>query len=393
MVRNITVKDVKKYMGNNMFTTEVLHHALKDAFVKTDNNLSVFKNKFPSSASVHNVYIPVDNSEDWNQGFWVGILWLAYELSHDDKYKKTAEGLLPSFEKRISEKIGVNHHDMGFLYTPSCVAAYKLTGNTAAKETAVKAANHLISRYHENGGFIQAWGDIDDTSSGRLIIDCLLNIPLLFWTSEVTGNQTYAHIAQKHFDATIHNIIREDGSTYHTFYFDTKTGAPLKGVTAQGASDDSCWSRGQAWCMYGLMLTYKYVKKECVMPLFKSVANYFLNHLPNDYIPYWDLTFTSGNEERDSSAAAIAVCGLLEALKYMDASDPYQEVYRNAADKIMYSLYKNYSTRNTPGSNGLLLHAVYSKPARIGVDECNIWGDYFYMEALTRMTQNWDLYW
>ena len=77
----------------------------------------------------------------------------------------------------------------------------------------------------------------------------------------------------------------------------------------------------------------------------------------------------------------------------MDASDPYQEVYRNAADKIMYSLYKNYSTRNTPGSNGLLLHAVYSKPARIGVDECNIWGDYFYMEALTRMTQNWDLYW
>ena len=127
--------------------------------------------------------------------------------------------------------------------------------------------------------------------------------------------------------------------------------------------------------------------------LFEKITNYYLNRLPEDYVPYWDLTFTSGDEERDSSAAAIALCGILEMLSGMDDSIPNKEVYKNAVQHIVYSLHENYSTKDTPGSNGLLLHAVYGKPMNIGVDECNIWGCYYYMEALVRMIKGTRGYW
>ncbi len=386
------IKNPAKYGPCPELTEAKLREALDEALKKIDANLEVFSDKFPSHNSTNNVYEAVENTGGWNQGFWTGILWLAYELTGDEKYRKVAEGQIPSYAKRIKEKLGVNHHDMGFLYIPSCVAAYKLTGNEEAKEAAILAADNLMTRYHEKGRFIQAWGNIDDKASRRLIIDCLMNIPLLFWASEVTGEQKYHDVAYDHFLATTNNIIREDASTYHTFYFNPETGEPEMGKTAQGYSDDSCWSRGQAWGMYGHMLTYIYKKNPQALEAFKKTTNYFLNRMPEDYVAYWDLIFTDGDEERDSSASAIGVCGILEALKWMDDSDPLKEIYDNASKHIVLSLYENYSTKDTPESNGLLLHAVYGKPQKNGVDECNIWGDYYYMEALARMLMDWKLY-
>ena len=129
--------------------------------------------------------------------------------------------------------------------------------------------------------------------------------------------------------------------------------------------------------------------------MFKATANYFLNHLPEDYVPYWDLCFGDGSDEpRDSSAAAVALCALLEAVKQLPETDPDREIYKNAAKRIMNSLIDGYLTKDVPQANGLLLHAVYSKPRNNGVDEMNIWGCYFYMEALHRMLDpDWELYW
>jgi unsaturated chondroitin disaccharide hydrolase len=143
------------------------------------------------------------------------------------------------------------------------------------------------------------------------------------------------------------------------------------------------------------MLTYIYRKDEKALQTFKATTNYFLNHLPEDYIPYWDLQFTDGDgEPKDSSSAAIALCGLLEGIKHMDANDPLREIYVNACNRMMSSLIDGYLTKDDPKANGLLFHAVYSKPANLGVDEMNIWGCYFYMEALHRMLDpEWKLYW
>lgn len=379
---------------NEFLTEKMLKEAGLFALKKIDLAKETFKVTFPSHASENNIYKETKNVSGWNQGFWTGILWIAYQLTGDEAYRKTAEMQIPTYTKRIAEKLGVDNHDMGFLYTPSCVAAYKLTGNEEAKEAAIMAADNLALRYHEKGEFIQAWGEFGAADNNRLIIDSLLNLPLLYWASEVTGDRKYDYIAWKHFNTTAENIVRENGSTYHTFYFDPVSGRPDRGATAQGASDDSCWARGQAWGMYGMMLTNKYHKNNISIEKFKKIADYYLKALPKDYVPFWDLIFTDGSgEPRDSSAAAIAVCGLLEAVKYIKDDD--REKYLIYANKIMASLIDNYLCRGHDECNGLLLHASYAVPQKDGVDECNIWGDYFFMEALIRfLTSNeWELYW
>lgn len=376
-------------------TTEMLEKALQDALLKIDKLWEDVHGNFPTHNSEKGIYgemgNPPEGKSGWNQGFWTGILWLAYEATGEEKYRERALSHIPSFYERIDQKLGVNHHDMGFLYVPSCVAAYKLCGDEQAKEAAIKAADHLLTRYIEAGGYIQAWGDVGGIQK-RLIIDCLNNIPLLYWAAEVTGNKEYYDKALRHAETTLKYIIREDGSTYHTFFFHAD-GTPDKGVTAQGASDDSAWARGQAWIVSGLPLTYKYVKDDRVLEVFEKVADYYISHLPKDYVPYWDMTFGDDDgEEKDSSAASIAVCGFLEMLPHIK-NEQLKARYETVVDNMMYSLYQNYSTKDTPESNGLLLHAVYNKPGKIGVDECNIWGCYYYMEALVRMLKGTKAYW
>lgn len=384
------IEQIEKFQENKNVTEEFLNKALADALTKIDMLIADMNGDFPSHNSENNIYLPVKNDNGWNTGFWNGILWLAYEATEDEKYKKAAESLLPSFYERIDKKLDIDMHDLGFLYTPSCVAAYKLTGNEKAKEYALKAANHLMTRYHQNAGYIQAWGKMG--AQLRLIVDCMNNIPLLYWASEVTGDEKYYNAAYAHAKTTMQYIVREDASTFHTYYFNTD-GTPDRGATRQGVSDDSCWARGQAWLISGLALSYKYTKDVEMAEMFDKITNYFLNRLPSDYVPYWDLIFTSGDELRDSSASAIALCGILEMLDNMEESNPHKEIYKNAADQIIYSLYENYSTKDIPESNGLLIHAVYDQLTNRGVDECNIWGCYYYMEALVRMIKGTKAYW
>lgn len=359
--------------------------------------LPEFTDKFQQAYSEKGFYPPVENT-DWTTGFWTGEIWLAYEYSGDERLRKAAEIQVHDFWERIDKKISVDHHDMGFLYSPSCVAAYKLTGNREGKEAAIKAADQLISRFQPKGGFIQAWGSMDAPENYRLIIDCLLNLPLLYWASEETGDDKYRKIAEQHIHTAVANVIREDYSTWHTFFFDRETGAPDHGATCQGYRDGSAWARGQAWGVYGMALAYKYTGRKEYIDLFRGVTEYFLTHLPKDLIPYWDLEFTDGDEQpRDSSSASIAACGMLEMSAYLEPEEA--EHYRKIAAKIMKSLYDNYAVKDLATSNGLVLHSTYSNHSpyntcnHYGVDECNAWGDYFYMEALTRMSADWKPYW
>lgn len=389
-VQDVVIEKPERFSGETLMTKEVLDEALQAALKKIDQLYNDMGTDFPSHASTDNVYQPVKNDGGWNTGFWCGILWLAYEVTEDEKYRKMAESLLPSFYKRIDEKLGVETHDLGFVFVPSCVAAYKLTGNERAKEAALKAADQLMTRYHAEGGYIQAWGKVGEQL--RLIVDCMNNLPLLYWASEVTGDPKYHNAAETHARTTMNYIVREDASTYHTYFFNPD-GSPERGTTHQGAADDSCWARGQAWLISGLPLTYKYVKDDSFIPLFEKVANYFMNHLPEDYVPFWDLIFNDGDDEpRDSSSGAIAACGILQMLPQLEGGK-LKEFYTGAVDKMMYSLYKNYSTKDIPESNGLLIHAVYGKPQNNGIDECNIWGCYYYMEALVRMIKGTKAYW
>lgn len=382
---------------------EEVEHALQFCTGQVIRNLKDFTYQFQKAYSENGFYQPIENNY-WTTGFWTGEIWLAYEYEKEkggasaDRLREAGEIQIESFLHRIDNKIEVDHHDMGFLYSPSCVAGYKLIGSKKGREAAIKAADQLITRYHSVGEFIQAWGPMDAPENYRLIIDCLLNLPLLYWASEETGDDKYREIAEKHIHTAIANVIREDYSTWHTFFFDMKTGKPDHGATCQGYRDGSAWARGQAWGIYGCALAYKYTGREEYIDIFKKVAQYYLEHLPKDMVPFWDLEFTDGDDQpRDSSSASIAACGMLEMIKSMDAADV--AVYRKYAGQMIKSLYDRYAVWDEKKSNGLVLHSTYSNHSpyntcnHYGVDECNSWGDYFYMEALTRLHKDWELYW
>lgn len=349
---------------------------------RIEQNLKTFTHIFPGPASVNNVY-QVNENIGWTPGFWTGMNWLAYQHTKNDKFLSTAKIQCEDFRKRLLNNISLEHHDIGFLYEHSCIKGYEITGDTEMKKTAIMASEKLTTRFQEKGGFIQAWGELGKQENYRLIIDCFLNLPLLFWASDETKDSKYYDIAYSHANAALDTVVREDASTYHTYYFDNVTGAPLKGVTHQGYKDDSTWARGQAWAIYGLPLVYKYTGDERFLEKSVPVTEYFLNELPKDYVCYWDLSFKDGsNQVKDSSAAAIAVCGMIEALKYLKDSETIEK-YKFYIGRILESLIDNYTTKNIPGSNGLLAHGVYNWNKCLGVDECNLWGDYYFMEALS----------
>lgn len=395
-IKTVAIEEIKhpeRFLNEPLLTKEEVKAAIDLAMEQLRVNMEYFKEEFPTPATFDNIYPKMDNTE-WTNGFWTGELWLGYEYTNEEAMKKLAQANDRSFLDRVKKRIELDHHDLGFLYTPSCMAEYKLLHTPEAKEASILAADKLIERYQEVGGFIQAWGELGKPEHYRLIIDCLLNIQLLFWASEQTGDPKYAQMATQHFYTSANNVIRDDASAFHTFYFDPKTGEPLKGVTRQGYSDDSAWARGQAWGIYGIPLTYRFVKDEDCFGLFKGMTNYFLNRLPKDHVSYWDLIFGDGSgHSRDSSATATAVCGMHEMLKHLPEVDSDKLTYKYAMHAMLRSLIDNYANREIKPGRPLLLHGVYSWHSGKGVDEGNIWGDYYYLEALIRFYKDWELYW
>lgn len=397
-------------------TPEKAGAALQEALDKLDQNLSKYTGTFPADSTDvrnHFIYLPENsNTGSWTQSFFTGMTWLAYEMTGKEKYRQAAEAQVATFKNRMDEGQGISDHDLGFLYTLSCVADYKLTGNPEARETALRAADQLLLRYQPNGKFIQTSGNIGAEGSNFFIIDTYMNLPLLYWASNETQNSKYYDIAYNHHKTAVEHVIRDDGSTYQRYYYDPDTGLPLRGGTSQGAGEESCWSRGEAWGIYGLALTYEYTGDDEAKARFKKVADYFISHLPEDKVPYWDFDCMDrdkynnpglydqyeGQDIRDSSAAAIAVCGLLEMAKRLPDRDPDKQRYTAWAHWILESLIDDYTyTQNTQTApqttEGILIHGTHSLPGNIGVDGSNLWGDYFYMEALVRVLKDWNIYW
>ncbi|MDR9829166.1 glycoside hydrolase family 88 protein, partial [Vibrio sp. FNV 38] len=336
------IERVNKHISDDRFSDQAIKKVLK----KIDLMMTIYHDGFPASASENLVYPKIDNTQ-WTTCFWPGLLWLAYEYTLDDKYRNLGESLMEKFEERLDKKICLETHDMGFLYTLSCLAPHKITGNQKAKELAIRGADVLIGRYHEKAKVIQAWGNVNDPNHKiRMIIDCNMNLPLLYWATDVTGDPKYRNIALSHLEQSNKHIIRNDFSTHHTYFFDKTNGEAIGGKTFQGYSDDSTWARGQAWGVYGLALSYKHTDDYSLIEMSKKLANYFLDRLPEDLVAYWDLVFTSGDEPRDSSATAIFLCGLQELMKHIPADDVDRERYTTFIDQALINLSNSYISEN-----------------------------------------------
>lgn len=383
-------------------TDVVFASATDDALDTVRRNIAAFGPLYPADTTSGGRYplrpaagaFAEGGNYGWTTSFWPGMQWLAWELSGDDAFRAAAVQHARDFDRRLQHGEDLDTHDVGFLYTLASVAPWRLLGDDRSRNTAIAAADQLMTRFLEPAGIIQAWGDLADPHQrGRTIIDSLMNMPLLMWAYEQTGQERFVDAVRRHTEQLRVHIMRDDDSTFHTFYWDPVTGEPLRGATEQGAHDDSCWARGQAWGIYGFAMAYRFTGDERMLQTAHRCAGYFLAHLPADAVPYWDLVYGDDSDApRDSSAGAIAAAGLFE-LARVDTDDARALRVDADARRLLAALVDSCTPQ--PGTaDTLLLHGVYDLPKGNGVDEGNLWGDYFFLEALTRAIRpDWTPYW
>lgn len=328
----------------------------------------------------------------WTAGFWPGLLWQVYRDTKDTALKELAE----ECERKL-DSVQHNYyrldHDMGFMWTLTSVARYKLLGEEDSKRRALLAANLLMGRFNANGNFIRAWNPWNEgeDNSGVAIIDCLMNLPLLYWATEETGDPRFKSVASKHANTVLEHFIRHDGGVHHIIRFDPESGEKVEALGGQGYAPASAWSRGTAWAIYGLTLSYHYTGEAKYLETAKRVAHFFISHLPEDLVPDWDFRLPADiDSPKDSSAGAIAACGLLLlASKVTTAESP---VYQRVGEKILESLFNNYGDWEGM-EEGLVLHGTSHFPEGKYTDNPLIYEDYYFVEGLARLKGYKELFW
>ncbi|TBL78998.1 glycoside hydrolase family 88 protein [Paenibacillus thalictri] len=344
-------------------------------------------------ASINGRYDSTDPGK-WTCGFWPGLLWLLYRDNGDANLRQWAEECETKLDAAI-EDFEMLHHDVGFIWCLSAVANYKLTGSEPSRKRALKVANWLAGRFNIQGRFIRAWNskdwrDIED-NSGWVIIDCIMNLSLLFWASETTGDPRFRHIAEAHADTVLREFMRPDGSVHHIVVFDSETGERLHALGGQGYSPDSAWARGLAWAIYGLAICYAYTKKEKYVHGSQRAAHFFLAHLPEDLVPPWDFRVpAAADTPRDSSAAAAAASGLLLLSELLPGTQG--DTYRISAKRMLRSMTDAYTVWDLR-DEAIVKHATGSFPTGKNIDVPLIYGDYFYVEALAKLRGHTAMFW
>lgn len=337
------------------------------------------------------------HANHWVDGFWSGQLWLAYAKTGDREFFDAARRQRAYFADRLARPHS-HDHDLGFLYSLSVVADYRLTGDETARQMGLAAAHALAARFNPHGKFIRAWNDWPSETSawrmrkrGKMIVDCMENLALLCWAGEASGNPKFRTIAIEHATTAAHTLVRSDGSTYHTYNFDPLAGRPLGGETYQGYSDESCWSRGQAWGIHGFAQMYANTGIARFRDTAQQLADYAIAHLPPDGVPLWDYCLPADAPQyRDSSAAAITAAGLLLLADRCD--ERRASAYRSAGHLILNELIANYTTARHPRAEGLLLHGAAFVAEGL-VDTMLPYGDYYYLEALSRALGRTQFFW
>lgn len=327
-----------------------------------------------------------DDINWWTNGFFGGLMWLMYLGTKNEEYKITAERQEDLLDKAFEKHYDL-HHDVGFMWNLTSGINYRVTGNEKSKNRWATAASLLAARFNINGNYIRAWNNVGD--EGVTIIDCMMNIPMLYRAEELNGDYRYKTIAMHHADTTMKHHIREDGSVYHIVEHDLKTGEVSGYRSGQGYAIESSWSRGQAWAIYGYALSYIHTKEERYLDTAKKVAHYFIANLADsDYLPLVDFRSPDEPVLYDSTAGACAACGLIEIAKNVPEHE--KKIYINAAIRLLKALEENFCDW-TEGEDSILQYGT--EAYNWGINMPIIYGDFFFAEAILKLKGNDFLAW
>lgn len=325
----------------------------------------------------------------WTNGFWGGIMWLMYQDTKNEKYIEIARISEEKLEKCFSDYYGL-HHDVGFMFLPTAVTDYRLTGNENSRKIAMHAANLLAGRFNPVGKFIRAWNNVDDSDTrGWAIIDCMFNISLLYWASEESNDPRFAHIAKMHADTVMEHFIREDGSACHIVEFNPETGEMIKSYGGQGYEEGSSWTRGQGWALYGFMNSYTHTGKKEYLDTARKVADYCLSNLSESGIIPVDFRQPKEPEWEDSCGACIIAGGLLELAK--NVPDKEREQYEKGAVKILKAIAQTRADWSK-NCDAIVLNCTGAYHANKHHFTMS-YADYYFIEAIYKLKEIGILIW
>ena len=331
--------------------------------------------------NIENGKLKLVRARDWTSGFFAGNLWMTYELTGDEKWKEKAlEYTLPLEH----EQWDGGTHDLGFKMFNSFGKAYQLTGNEAYKNVVIQSAKTLATRFNPNVGCIRSWDHNADKWDFPVIIDNMMNLEMLMWAAKETGNDTLSQIAISHAQTTAKNHFRADYSSYHVIDYNPETGEVENRNTHQGYSDESAWSRGQAWGLYGFTMMYRETGMEEFLVQAEKIAEFLLKQkgLKEGQIPYWDFNAPKiPNEPYDASAAAIMVSALYELSEYSKNGNEYKQV----ADRLFDTLSTPEFLATVGENEGFLLkHSTGHLPNNSEIDVPIVYADYYYLESIIK---------
>ncbi|MFB9056894.1 glycoside hydrolase family 88 protein [Mariniflexile ostreae] len=370
------------------FTSNVIDIAAKQYEVLYDSIQAKKGEKFYIPRAIKDGNIKYAQAYDWTSGFYAGSLWYLFKLTKDDKWKDRAMDYTTRLD---SVQYYTGNHDIGFMMEASFGNAMKLYPSAQYDSVIVQSAKSLMTRFRPKAGIIQSWEPIVHFKEGMwecpVIIDNMMNLELLFHATKITGDSIYRNTAITHADNTIKNHFRSDYSSYHVVDYDVETGKVFKRTTHQGLSDESAWSRGQAWGLYGYTAMYRETKDKKYLNQAIKIADFIENHpnMPEDLVPYWDFDAeVTPTTKRDASAAAIIASALLELQEYVSKEDA--DRYMNWAKQTLKSL-ESPAYLATDGTNKgfILKHSVGTLLYGVEVDSPLNYADYYFLEALDRL--------
>lgn len=371
-----------------------IKNALAEAIAKVRKNIPIIGSGSPRDITVDGIYTLVENNV-WTTGFYPGMLWIAYAVTKDETFLKAGKEQTLSFKHRLDTNCEMDNHDVGFLFTLSAKADYLLTGEEEAREIAVNAAYAMSELYMHKAGVLNRGGGYStkDKETEMFIIDCMNNIPLLFWASQVTGDRVLHEIAYNHARNAAKTLLFPCGASAHVGIAEIASGKLRRNMDiSQGkGGPDAIWSRAQAWAVAGLPAAYRYTGDRGLLEDAVRAADFFLNSMPEDGVAPWDLYYNDNETTKDTSAAAIACCGLLELSEFLEPEQ--SAIYRGAAVKILNALIDRYQIPAADANMGILDGATYTFLSGKGVNVPNLFGDYYFMEALFRLTEGFVNFW
>ncbi len=313
----------------------------------------------------------------WCDGFLPGILWLLHRHTGETWYRQQAERYSRPLEPRQHDR---NVHDLGFIFMSTYHHWYRLSRDPALREVLIQAGRTMGLRFQKLGAYLASF-----IGPQSLFIDIMMNVGIIFYAARETQDRTLHQVAMDHCMTTRRVLVRGDGSTAHEGIFDPATGEFLRQSTHQGYRGDSCWSRGLTWSLYGFGIAYRYTRDRRFLETAEFNADFYIEHTPDHGVPPWDYDAPPDQRKQpDSSAAAIAASGLLDLAEFT-ASRARASLYRDTALRILETLTgEDYLAHTTPGWEGILKRGVYHIHKGLGIDESVMWGEYFFVEALTK---------